>query len=102
MYSTSTSQSQTSADDDFINEFGRSCSCSTLTDTTFGVSTGCCAKDVIENLMVQLKEKDVQLKEKDAQLKEKDEQIKVFESPFILGGISLSIPELFIRPLHLF
>jgi hypothetical protein len=64
--------SQTSADD-IINEFDRSCSCSNLSDTTFGVSTGCCAKDVVEKLMVQLKEKDEQFKE----------NIKVCEFPFI-------------------
>jgi hypothetical protein len=61
-------KSQTSADD-------RSCSCSTLSDTTFGVSTGtgCCAKDLVEKLMVQLKEKDEQFKE----------DIKVYEFSFI-------------------
>jgi hypothetical protein len=57
------SKSQTSADsDDFVNEFER-CSCNTLSDTTFGVSTGCCAKVIVDKLMVQLKEKDEQLKE---------------------------------------
>lgn len=58
------STSQTSADeDDFVNEFGRSCSVGTISNTTFGVTTGCCAKDIVDKLMVQLKEKDEQLKE---------------------------------------
>jgi hypothetical protein len=55
------SKSQTSADeDDFVNEFER-CNCTNLSDTTFGVTTGCCAKDIVDKLMVQLKEKDEQL-----------------------------------------
>jgi hypothetical protein len=56
------STSQSSADD-IINEFGRSCSCSTLSDTTFGVSTECCSKDIVEKLLVQLEEKDKKLQE---------------------------------------
>jgi hypothetical protein len=73
------STSQTSADD-ITNEFGRSCSCSTLSDTTFGVSTGCCAKDVIEKLMIELKEKD-------KALEANKENNKVFEFYFILTKI---------------
>jgi hypothetical protein len=75
--------SQTSADD-FINNFDRSCSCSNLSDTTFGVSNGCCAKDMVDKLMVQLKEKDEQLEEKDKTLEANKEDIKVFEFPFML------------------
>jgi hypothetical protein len=70
--------SQTSADD-FINQFDRSCSCSNLPDATFGVSTGCCAKDVVDKLMVQLKEKDEQLEANKIQLEEKDKELEVIK-----------------------
>jgi hypothetical protein len=72
------SKSQTSADGITTNEFGHSCSCSTtLSDTTFGVSSGCCANEMVEKLLVQLKEKD-------EQLEKNKEGIQVFEFPYIL------------------
>jgi hypothetical protein len=70
------STSQTSADD-VINQFDRSCSCSTLSDTTFGVSTGCCAKDIVDKLLVKLEEKDKQMEEIKIQLEEKKQENKV-------------------------
>jgi hypothetical protein len=87
--------SQTSADaNDIINQFYRSCSCSNLSDTTFGVSNGCCAKEIVDKLMVQLKEKDEQLKANKIQLEEKNkeleankEEIKVLEFYIILTKI---------------
>jgi hypothetical protein len=90
--------SQTSADaNDIINQFDRSCSCSNLSDTTFGVSNGCCAKDIVEKLMVQLKEKDerleankIQLEEKNKELEANKEEIKVFEFYIILTKIWIS------------
>jgi hypothetical protein len=76
------SASQTSsAEDDII----RSCSSICLSETTVGETSGsgCCAKDIVQQLMVQLKEKDeklmIQQKEKDemiVQLKEKDQQLE--------------------------
>jgi hypothetical protein len=79
--------SQASADD-VISQFGRSCSFSNLSNTTFGVSTGCCAKEVVEKLMAQLKEKDdqlqleankIQMAKKDKELEASKEDNKVFE-----------------------
>jgi hypothetical protein len=56
--------SQKSAVDN-INAFDRSCSsCSILSYTTFGVSNGRCAKDIVDKFMVQLKErKDMELEQ---------------------------------------
>jgi hypothetical protein len=87
--------SQTSADaNDIINQFNRSCSCSNLPDATIGVSNGCCAKDTVEKMMVQLKEKDerleankTQLEEKNKELEANKEEIKVFEYYIILTKI---------------
>jgi hypothetical protein len=63
---TATMDSQTSADDnginEFINNFDR-CSCSILSHITLGVSSGCCAKDIVDKLMAKLEEKDKQLEE---------------------------------------
>jgi hypothetical protein len=96
------STSQTSADD-FNNQFSHSCSCSTFSDTTFGVSTGCCAKDIVDKLMVQLKEKDKQLEENKIQLEEKDkalganqEENKVFNFPLILNRNGLTQKHLYL------
>jgi hypothetical protein len=50
------STSKASAND-ILNEFDRFCSCSTLSDIVG------CAKDIVDKLMVQLKEKDKQLDE---------------------------------------
>jgi hypothetical protein len=81
------STSQKSADDN-TNGFDRSCSCSTLSDATSGVSTGCCAKDIVDKLMAQLKEKDKELEEikiqleKDKALEADKNYIKVFEFYF--------------------
>jgi hypothetical protein len=85
--------SQTSPDA-INNQFDRSCSCSNLSDTTFGVSNGCCAKDIVEKLMAQLKEKDerleankIQMAEKDKELEANKEEIKVLEFYIILTKI---------------
>jgi hypothetical protein len=63
--------------DDIINQFDRSCSCSNLSDTTFGVASECSAKDIGSKLMVHLEEK---IK----QLEANKEDNKVFQLPFIL------------------
>jgi hypothetical protein len=69
------SASQTSsADDDII----RSCSSICLSDTTVGETSGCCAKDIVQQLMVQLKEKDEKLNEKDQQLEKNKQEIMVY------------------------
>jgi hypothetical protein len=57
------STSETSVDD-ITTESGRSCStCSFKFDATSCDSTGCCAKDIIDKLKAQLKEKEEQLEE---------------------------------------
>jgi hypothetical protein len=73
------SASQTSsADDDII----RSCSSICLSDTTVGETNGgCCAKDLLEKLMLRLKEKDeiiAQRKEVEQKLEESEQELKVY------------------------